>query len=72
MQNSRIAWLFSLDVPCGHLSHEPQHAVLEIVLLERNAATEATLLHVERLGVQAFLGAVPRDETRLSVVTVDL
>ena len=52
--------------------HQPRHAILEVVLLERVAATKAARLNVERLGVQAFLGAVLRDEMRLAVFIAKL
>lgn len=64
--------LAELGVPRGHLGHQPQHGVLEVVLLERIAAAQTTLLDVDRVGVRVFLGTIPRDETRRAVVTVDL
>jgi hypothetical protein len=61
-----------LDAARGHLCHEPQRRILEVVLLERIAPAQPTLLNIDRLGVRLFFSPVPRDEARLTIVAMNL
>ena len=67
LEGARIGRLVALHIPCGEVRSQPQHGVLEIVLLHQVAAAEAALLNVLHLGAGVFFGAVPRDEMRAAV-----
>ena len=62
----------ALDAARGHLRHQSQDAVLEVVFLEAVATAQAALLDVDRLGVRIILGPLPSDETCWAGVAVNL